>query len=113
MLAFLPRAWQCRGVRSPTSPEVRELSAEERAVIDFERTWWTAQSHRTKQESVRTELGLSPTRYYAVLESLVDSPAALAYDPLLIRRMRRRRAERRRALFFPSGSGDRGGQRRR
>ncbi len=90
-----------------------ELSDEQRAVLDFERTWWTTQSHRTKQESIRTQLGLSPTRYYAVLESLVESPAALAYDPLLIRRMRRRRMERRRALFFPAGSDDRGGQRRR
>ncbi|HTW98310.1 MAG TPA: DUF3263 domain-containing protein [Acidimicrobiales bacterium] len=85
------------------------LTVEERAVIDFERSWWVADARRTKQEAIRTSLGLSPTRYYAVLESLVGSSAALAYDPLLIHRLRRRRDQRRRALF---AGGDHGSQRR-
>lgn len=86
------------------------LSDEERAVIDFERGWFLQQAQATKQEAIRSSLHLSPTRYYALLESLVDSREALAYDPLLIRRLRRRRDQRRRALF---AAGDQGGGRRR
>jgi hypothetical protein len=88
----------------------RELNDEDRAVIDFERTWWTVPANRTKQEAIRTCLGLSPTRYYAALESLAERDEALAYDPLLIRRLRRRRDRKRRAMF---AAGDHGGQRRR
>jgi len=87
------------------------LTAEERAVLDFERGWWVDQAHRTKQQAIRACLGCSPTRYYALIESLVDSPDALAYDPLLVRRLRRRRDLRRRALF--AAGGDPWGTRRR
>lgn len=86
------------------------LTDEERAVIDFERGWFLQQTELTKQEAIRSTLRLSPTRYYALLESLVDSKQALAYDPLLIRRLRRRRDQRRKALF---AAGDHGGGRRR
>ena len=37
---------------------------------------------------------LSPTRYYQVLNNVIDNPAALAEDPLLVRRLRRLRATR-------------------
>jgi hypothetical protein len=47
-----------------------------------------------KEEAIRTEFGLSPTRYYQVLGALVDSPAALAHDPLLIKRLQRMREAR-------------------
>jgi hypothetical protein len=40
---------------------------------------------------------MSATRYYQVLNALIDQPAALAYDPLLIKRLRRLRAARQRA----------------
>jgi hypothetical protein len=39
---------------------------------------------------------MTPTRYYQVLNALVDSPAALATDPLLVKRLRRVRTARRR-----------------
>jgi hypothetical protein len=39
---------------------------------------------------------MTPTRYYQVLNALVDRPDALAADPLLVRRLRRLRAARRR-----------------
>nr|MBA2477365.1 DUF3263 domain-containing protein [Sporichthyaceae bacterium] len=36
------------------------------------------------------------TRYYQVLNALIDRPEALAYDPMLIKRLRRLRATRQR-----------------
>jgi hypothetical protein len=76
-----------------------ELSVQERAVLDFERTWWTVPTTTTKAEAIRHRLALSTSRYYELLESLCDSPAALAYDPLVVHRLRRRRVARRRAQF--------------
>jgi hypothetical protein len=39
---------------------------------------------------------MSATRYYQVLNALIDKPEALAAEPLLIRRLRRLRASRQR-----------------
>jgi hypothetical protein len=52
-------------------------------------------------------LDLSPARYYQVLSELLDSVDALAYDPLVVRRLRRLRDRRRRARFEgrPAGGG--------
>ena len=38
---------------------------------------------------------MSPTRYYQCVNDLIDTPEALAADPLLVKRLRRLRAERR------------------
>jgi Protein of unknown function (DUF3263) len=70
-----------------------ELTAQDKAILDFEQGWWLAGS--SKQTAIRERLGLSPTRYYQVLGVLIDVPAALDYDPLLVRRLRRVRLERR------------------
>ena len=75
-----------------------ELSPRERAVIDFERTWWQLGAS-AKADAIREHLGLSGTRYYEVLRRLCESPAARAYDPLVIHRVRRDRIRRRRARF--------------
>ena len=73
------------------------LTARERAVIDFERSWW--QREGPKEAAIREVLDLSATRYYELLGLLCDSPAARAYDPLVILRLRRQRDRRRRARF--------------
>jgi hypothetical protein len=75
------------------------LTGRERAVLDFERGWWLESGGETKQAAIRRCLGLSRSGYWATLERLVDSPDATAYDPLLVRRLRRRRDDRRRAWF--------------
>ena len=55
-------------------------------------------SARAAEElSERDQYGMTATRYYQVLNSLIDEPAALAYDPLLVKRLRRLRAARQRA----------------
>ena len=73
------------------------LSALDRAVLDFERTWWC--SPGSKETRIRDELGVSATQFYRRLALLTDDDAALAYDPLTVKRLRLRRATRRRARY--------------
>ena len=49
----------------------------------------------TKEAEIRERFGWSMTRYYQVLNALLDSPHALAHDPLTVNRLRRLRAARR------------------
>jgi hypothetical protein len=71
------------------------LSDRDRAILEFERRWWLLPS--PKGAAVREVLGISPARYYALRNELIDDPAAEAHDPLVVRRLRRARAGRRRA----------------
>jgi hypothetical protein len=72
-----------------------ELSERDRDLLRFERQWWKFAG--AKEQAVRDQFGMSATRYYQVLNALIDQPAALAYDPLLVKRLRRLRAARQRA----------------
>ncbi|WP_251150166.1 DUF3263 domain-containing protein [Cellulosimicrobium sp. Marseille-Q4280] len=71
------------------------LSARDREILDFERQWWKYAG--AKEQAVRELFDLSATRYYQVLNALIDSPAALAHDPMLVKRLRRMRSTRQRA----------------
>jgi hypothetical protein len=71
-----------------------ELSARDAAMLDFERQWWKYAG--AKEQAVREKFDMSSTRYYQVLNALIDRPEALAHDPLLVRRLRRLRATRQR-----------------
>jgi hypothetical protein len=73
------------------------LTEREKAILDFEQRWRTLSG--PKERAIRAQLALSPTHYYALLGRLVDSPEALRYDPLVVRRLRRLRHHRRRARF--------------
>jgi hypothetical protein len=79
------------------------LSDRDRAILDFERSWWT--EHGSKERAIRGRFELSPTRYYQVLNELLESPEAVAYDPLVVRRLRRLRTRRRRARFEGRSAG--------
>ena len=70
----------------------RELSERDRHVLDFERQWWTYAG--AKDQAVRELFDMSATRYYQCLNELIDSPAALAHDPMLVKRLRRMRTSR-------------------
>jgi hypothetical protein len=74
-----------------------ELTPREKAILDFERGWWRQEG--SKESAIRAQLDLSATRYYELLQHLCDVPAARAYDPLVIHRLRRLRDRRRRARF--------------
>jgi hypothetical protein len=61
------------------------LTAEERAVLDFERSWWLQPG--PKDQAIEFTLGLTAGAYYDMLRMLVSNPAAYGYDPLVIRRL--------------------------
>lgn len=71
------------------------LSRRDHEILDFERKWWKYAG--SKEDAIRALFDLSATRYYALLNELVDRPEALAADPLLVKRLRRLRSGRRRA----------------
>ena len=71
------------------------LTERDRAILDFERSWWTEAG--PKDTAIRERFELSGTRYYQLLAEMLEDPDALEYDPLLIRRLRRVRDRRRRA----------------
>jgi hypothetical protein len=70
------------------------LSDRDREILEFERHWWKYAG--AKETAVRDKFDMSSTRYYQVLNALIDRPEALEADPLLVRRLRRLRAARQR-----------------
>ena len=71
------------------------LADRDRRILEFERAWWRFAG--AKEQAVRDQFHMSPTRYYQVLNALIDSDAALDFDPLLVKRLRRLRSSRQRA----------------
>jgi hypothetical protein len=81
---------------APSQPEPvagsHGLTERDQAILVFERQWW---SHAgAKEEAIRIQLGLSAARYYQLLGALIDSPLALAADPMLVKRLQRMRQAR-------------------
>ena len=70
------------------------LSRRDREILAFERQWWKYAG--AKEQAIRELFDMSTTRYYQVLNALIDTPAALAADPMLVKRLRRLRASRQR-----------------
>ncbi len=75
--------------------ESTSLSERDRQILDFEHQWWKYAG--SKEQAVKDLFDLSPTRYYQILNQLIDSEDALAHDPMLIKRLRRQRARRQRS----------------
>ncbi len=72
----------------------QSLTERERAMLDFERQWWRYAG--SKEQAVRDLFDMSATRYYQVLNALIDRAEAVEYDPMLVKRLRRMRASRQR-----------------
>lgn len=72
-----------------------ELTERERALLDFEGGWWTLDD--AKDTLIRARFSCSLDEYYQELNRLLDVPAALVHDPLVVRRLIRLRDRRRRA----------------
>src|SRR6476659_7533346 len=60
-----------------------------------DRQWWKYAG--AKEQAIRELFDMSATRYYQVLNALLDRPEALAADPMLVKRLRRLRTARQRA----------------
>jgi hypothetical protein len=78
------------------------LSERDMRVLAFERGTW--RSPGAKEQGITEALGMSATRYYQLLNELIDRPEALQFDPSLIKRLRAQRA-RRAALRSPQPGG--------
>jgi hypothetical protein len=70
------------------------LRRRDREILTFERQWWKYAG--AKEQAIRDLFDMSATRYYQLLNALIDSPEALAEDPMLVKRLRRLRASRQR-----------------
>ena len=80
---------------APAEPTQVALSDRDRRIIDFERQWWKYAG--SKESAIKELFDMSPTRYYQVLNGLIDNPVAMEHDPMLVKRLRRQRATRQRA----------------
>ena len=78
----------------PSRETAAGLGERDREILEFERQWWKYAG--AKEQAVREKFDMSSTRYYQVLNALIDRPEALEADPLLVRRLRRLRASRQR-----------------
>ena len=81
------------------------LTEREMAILDFERGWWTEDG--VKDLMLRERFDCSADDYYSELNRLLDSAEALAYDPLVVRRLQRARERRRRMRL--DGASETGG----
>src|SRR6478735_4495652 len=71
------------------------LGDRDQQILAFERQWWKYAG--AKEQAIRELFDMSATRYYQVLNALIDRPEALAVDPMLVKRLRRLRSSRQRA----------------
>ncbi len=70
------------------------LSERDMRILAFERRWWRYPG--AKEQAISEVFAVPATRYYQLLNELIDRPEALAFDPILVKRLRRQRTERRR-----------------
>ncbi len=89
-MALVPDSRQAQ-----TSVQATPLNERDAEILAFERQWWKYAG--AKEQAVREKFQMSATRYYQVLNALIDKPEALAVDPLLVKRLRRLRETRQRA----------------
>jgi hypothetical protein len=82
-------------VRHSLDRQAAELSDRDREILEFERQWWKYAG--AKEQAIRDLFDMSATRYYQILNGLIDQPAAMEIDPMLIKRLRRMRTSRQKA----------------
>ena len=68
------------------------LTELESKILEFERTWWRHAG--AKESSIKELFNLTPPAYYQLLNNLIDRPAALMAEPLLVKRLLRVRDQR-------------------
>lgn len=78
-----------------TAGDTGALGDRDLRILEFERQWWRYSG--AKEQAIRELFDCSTTRYYQMLNTLIDNPDALRADPMLVKRLRRMRASRQRA----------------
>jgi hypothetical protein len=71
-----------------------ELTEQEIHILDFERSWWKHAG--VKEQAIKEQFSMSATRYYQILNEILENPAALEHDPILVKRLKRLRTYRQR-----------------
>lgn len=75
--------------------ESSDLDERSQRILALERQWWKYAG--AKEQAITQLFSISATNYYQLLNTLIDTDAALAYDPMLVNRLRRLRTTRHRA----------------
>jgi uncharacterized protein DUF3263 len=73
---------------------MEDLTQRDIEVLDFERSWWKHAG--VKEQAIKERFDMSATRYYQLLNDLLENPAAMAHDPILVKRLKRLRTYRQR-----------------
>ena len=84
--------YESTSVRSNPETSGAGLPERDRAVLGFERQWWKYSG--AKEAAIRELFDMSATRYYQLINSLIDTPEALEFDPMMVKRLRRMRSSR-------------------
>lgn len=87
--------YQAASVSSPSGfsgADFPQLSERDQAILGFERQWWKYSG--AKEAAIRELFDMSSTRYYQLINTLIDTPEALEFDPMLVKRLRRMRSSR-------------------
>ena len=71
-----------------------ELNQRDADILDFERSWWKHAG--VKERAIKERFDMSATRYYQLLNDLLENPAAMELDPILVKRLKRLRTYRQR-----------------
>jgi len=74
--------------------QVAALSERDMRILAFERSWWRVPG--AKEREILEVFGMPVTRYYQLLNELIDRPEAAEFDPVLVTRLRRQRSRRQR-----------------
>lgn len=69
------------------------LSDADKRILAFERGWWRFPG--AKEREILEVFSMPATRYYQLLNELIDRPEAAQFDPALVARLRRQRVRRR------------------
>ena len=78
------------------------LSERDMRVLAFERGAFRTAG--AKEQAISEVLGITATRYYQLLNDLIDRPEALKFDPTLVKRLRSQRARRQRIRSAKPGT---------
>jgi len=81
------------------------LSKRDLRILAFERRGWRAAG--VKEQASAGVFDMSATRYYQLLNELIDRPEALEADPVLVKRLQAQRARRQR-MRSPRTKGTKG-----
>lgn len=82
------------------------LTERELGILQFEATWFTLDEDR--HDAIRARFACSVEEYNLELNRVIDHPAALLADQLVVRRLRRHRERRRRTLIGGAAAGEQG-----